>query len=198
MRIMTLIGITLSLLATALEARDQVPREKKSSLTAIEYNPLDHTIMSDSQQYAPNLGGLRQYLDQELTTDSREYGRLNARLQELEKQDQFAFRASLLPFGLGAGSLLVGAMLAQDEEPTDAQLKRVHEKGERLMLYGVGGLAFGFLLNSMLAPDESDVKEFIRFHNGRAGQAVSGRKAASSYRIQLLSENTLLSFQYKF
>jgi hypothetical protein len=198
MRIMTLIGITLSLLATALEARDQVPREKKSSLTAIEYNPLDHTIMSDSQQYAPNLGGLRQYLDQELTTDSREYGRLNARLQELEKQDQFAFRASLLPFGLGAGSLLVGAMLAQDEEPTDAQLKRVHEKGERLMLYGVGGLAFGFLLNSMLAPDESDVKEFIRFHNGRAGQAVSGRKAASSYRNQLLSENTLLSFQYKF
>jgi hypothetical protein len=198
MKFLTLIGFTLSLFTTALEARDQVPREKKTALSPIEYNPLDQTIMSDSRQYAPNLHGLRQYLDQELTADSREYGRLNARLQELEKQDQFASRVSLLPYGLGAGSVLVGLLLAQDEEPTDAHLKRIHEKGERLVLYGVGGIAFGFLLDHLLATDESDVKDFIRFHNGKAEPAMSRHKPSSSFRVQLLTGKTLLSLNYKF
>lgn len=198
MQALRLTALMLALVSTVLEARDRVPREAKSSLSALDYNAIDNTIMSDSQQYAPNLVGLRQYLNQEVAQGSRDYERLNSRLQELEKQDQFAFRASMVPFGLGAGSLLIGSLLYQDEEPTDPRLKSIHERGGRLMLYGLGGLVAGFILSDMLAPDENDLREFIQFHNSGATRAATQQGKSSNLSFHLLTGDSVLALSYKF
>lgn len=191
------VAIILALAATTLEARDHVPREKNGTLRSLEYNTTDNTVMSGSQQYAPSITGLRQYLNQEVAPATRDYERLDSRLQELERQDQFAFRAAMVPAGLGVGSLLVGSLLRQDEEPTDAQLKSVHEKGGRLMLYGVGGLALGFIVHSILAPDDQDVRQFIEFHNGERNP--SARKSQGpNISLGLLERDSLVSLSYRF
>lgn len=196
MKILSYAALVLTFLSTALEARDQIPREKKAALTPLEYNAVDQTIMSGTGQYAPNIQGLREYMDREVASGSRDYERLSQRLEELERQDAFAFRASMIPFGLGLGSLLVGSLLREDEEPTDPRLKSAHEAGGRLMLYGLGGIAAGFLVNVALAPGESDVRDFIQLHNGQASTARQG--AASHLSLRVLSENTLVSLSYSF
>lgn len=197
MKLVPYVALLLTLLSTALEARDQIPREKKATLTPLEMNTVDQTIMSGTGQYAPNIKGLREYMDKEVVSGSRDYERLNQRLEELERQDAFAFRASMVPFGLGLGSLLVGSLLREDEEPTDPQLKSIHDTGGRLMLYGLGGIAAGFLINIALSPGESDVQDFIQLHNGKAS-ALEGRGAGQSLSLRLLSENTLVSLSYSF
>lgn len=197
MKLVHYAAMFLTLLSPALEARDQIPREKKAALSPLEYNTVDQTIMSDSGQYAPNIKGLRDYMDKEVASGSREYERLNQRLEELERQDAFAFRASMIPFGLGLGSLLVGSLLREDEEPTDPQLKSIHDTGGRLMLYGLGGIAAGFLVNVALSPGESDVRDFIQLHNGKAS-ARGGRGAGQNLSLRVLSENTLVSLSYSF
>jgi hypothetical protein len=197
MQTFRLTAFILAIVSTAAAARDQVPREQKSSLSSLEYNGIDNTVMSDSQQYAPNLVGLRQYLDTEVASDSRDYNRLNHRLQELEEQDQRAFRAAMIPAGLGVGSLLIGSLLRQDEDPTDARLKSIHETGGRLMLYGVGGLALGFIVHSILAPDDQDVRQFIQFHNGQAHQ-TSQLDKSQSWSLGILTKDTVLSLSYQF
>jgi hypothetical protein len=198
MNMLKLTGIILCLFSTALEARDQVPREKKSALSPLEYNTIDQTVMSDTRQYAPNLKGLREYMDLEVASGSRDYDRLNSRLQDLERQDAFAFRASLVPVGLGVGSLLVGSLLRQDEEPTDPRLKSVHDTGGRLMLYGLGGICLGFIVNSILEPGDKEIREFIQLHNGKASQTSSRSGPGSKMSVHLFSENTLVSMSYKF
>lgn len=190
-------ALVLTFLSTALEARDQIPREKKAALTPLEYNTVDQTIMSGTGQYAPNIKGLRDYLDREVASGSREHERLSQRLEELESQDAFAFRASMVPFGLGLGSLLVGSLLREDEEPTDPRLKSVHETGGRLMLYGLGGIAAGFLLNVALAPGEADIRDFIQLHNGKAS-AGARHGAGRNLSLRVLSDNTLVSLAYSF
>jgi hypothetical protein len=190
-------ALILILISPALEARDQIPREKKAALTPLEYNTVDQTIMSGTGQYAPSIKGLREYMDSEVAADSRDYERLSQRLEELERQDAFAFRASMVPFGLGLGSLLVGSLLREDEEPTDPRLKSVHETGGRLMLYGLGGIAAGFLVNVALAPGEHDIRDFIQLHNGKAS-AGTGHGAGQSLSLRVLSENTLVSLSYSF
>jgi hypothetical protein len=190
-------ALVLTFLSTALEARDQIPREKKAALTPLEYNTVDQTIMSGTGQYAPNIKGLRDYMDREVASDSREYERLSQRLEELESQDAFAFRASMVPFGLGLGSLLVGSLLREDEEPTDPRLKSVHETGGRLMLYGLGGIAAGFLVNVALAPGEADIRDFIQLHNGKAS-AATRHGARRNLSLRVLSDNTLVSLAYSF
>ncbi len=194
LRFVTLI---LALVSPTLTARDHVPREANSSLRSLEYNAVDNTVVSGSQQYAPNIGGLRQYLNQEVTPASRDYERLDSRLQELEKQDQMAFRTAMIPAGLGIGSILVGSFLRQDEEPTDAQLKSLHEKGGRLMLYGLGGLALGFMVHSMLAPDDHDVRQYIDYHNGQKTQSTP-KNQGTSISLGLLERGSLVSISYKF
>jgi hypothetical protein len=190
-------ALVLTFLSTALEARDQIPREKKNALTPLEYNTVDQTIMSGTGQYAPNIKGLRDYLDREVASGSGEYERLSQRLEELESQDAFAFRASMVPFGLGLGSLLVGSLLREDEEPTDPRLKSVHETGGRLMLYGLGGIAAGFLVNVALAPGEADIRDFIQLHNGKAS-AGARHGAGRNLSLRVLSDNTLVSLAYSF
>jgi hypothetical protein len=190
-------ALVLTFLSTALEARDQIPREKKAALTPLEYNTVDQTIMSGTGQYAPNIKGLRDYLDREVASGSREFERLSQRLEELESQDAFAFRASMVPFGLGLGSLLVGSLLREDEEPTDPRLKSVHETGGRLMLYGLGGIAAGFLVNVALAPGEADIRDFIQLHNGKAS-AGARHGAGRNLSLRVLSDNTLVSLAYSF
>jgi hypothetical protein len=197
MKFLSYTALFLTLFTTALEARDQIPREKKAALSPLEYNAVDQTIMSDTGQYAPSIKGLREYMDKEVASGSRDYERLNQRLEELERQDTFAFRASMVPFGLGLGSLLVGSMLREDEEPSDPSLKSIHEAGGRLMLYGLGGIAAGFLVNVALAPGESDVRNFIQLHNGKAS-ANSRPGATSHVSLRVLSENTLVSLSYSF
>ncbi|HET9236083.1 MAG TPA: hypothetical protein VFO10_02460 [Oligoflexus sp.] len=196
MKILPYAALVLTFLSTALEARDQIPREKKAALTPLEYNAVDQTIMSGTGQYAPSIRGLREYMDREVASGSGDYERLSQRLEELERQDAFAFRASMVPFGLGLGSLLVGSLLREDEEPTDPRLKSVHETGGRLMLYGLGGIAAGFLVNVALAPGESDVRDFIQLHNGQASTTRHG--GGSHLSLRILSENTLVSLSYSF
>lgn len=197
MKFLPYAALFLTLFTTALEARDQIPHEKKAALSPLEYNAVDQTIMSGTGQYAPNIKGLREYMDREVASGSRDFERLSQRLKELEDQDAFAFRASMVPFGLGLGSLLVGSLLREDEEPTDPRLKSVHETGGRLMLYGLGGIVAGFLVNVALAPGESDVRDFIQLHNGKAS-AGARHGAGSQLSLRLLSENTLVSLSYSF
>jgi hypothetical protein len=197
MKFLSYAALFLTFFTTALEARDQIPREKKAALSPLEYNAVDQTIMSGTGQYAPNIKGLREYMDREVASGSRNYERLSQRLDELERQDAFAFRASMIPFGLGLGSLLVGSLLREDEEPTDPRLKSVHETGGRLMLYGLGGIAAGFLVNIALAPGENDVRDFIQLHNGQAS-AASRHGSGSPLSLRILSENTLVSLSYSF
>ncbi len=197
MRTFRFFALVLALVSPTLNARDHVPREAKTSLRSLEYNAVDNTVMSGSQQYAPNIEGLRQYLNQEVPPASRDYARLDSRLQELEKQDQMAFRAAMIPAGLGIGSLLVGSLLRQDEEPTDPQLKSMHEKGERLMLYGLGGLVLGFVVHSALAPGDQDVRQYIEYHNGQKTQSAR-QNQGPSIRLGLLERDSVISISYKF
>jgi len=187
-------------LASTLEARDQVSRGTEGAKGTLDYNATDGTIMSSSHQYPPTIQGLRQYLNQELILDKQEYHRLNSRLGDLEKQDQMAFRISLIPTGLGFGSLLVGSFLRHDDEPTDPQAKNIHDQGGRLMLYGLGGIVGGFILNELIAPDKDDIHNFIEFHNGMTGQE-SGRTSTNqgpSLSVNLFAEDTFLALSYKF
>lgn len=200
MRILLLSCLTSLLFTTILEARDQVPRGTESSKGSLDYNAADGTIMSPSHQYPPTIQGLRQYLNQELTQDAQEYSRLNSRLEALEQQDQLAFRISLIPTGLGFGSLLVGSFLRHDEEPTDPLAKNIHDQGGRLMLYGLGGIVGGFILNELLAPDKDDLHNFIEFHNGKTGQQSSrtGTNQGQRLSVNLFAEDTFLALSYKF
>lgn len=184
------------LFTSKLVARDQVPQAEKSSKGSLDYNPIDGTIMSQSKQYPKSIEGLRHYLDQELAQDTPEYNRLNSKLQDLESQSKFADRLSMIPAGLGIGSLLVGSLLRQDEEPTDPRVKSIHDTGGRLMLYGIGGLAGAFLLNHMLSPDDDDIQAFIRFHNGQASQPHNN--SHNSMSLNLLSGDQLITLSYTF
>ncbi len=191
-------ALLLALFSSGLQARDHVP--SSSTNGSLEYNPIDGTIMSQSKQYPKSIEGLRQYLDEELTKSAKDYTKLDSKLQGLESQSKTAATLAMIPVGLGFGSLLVGSWMRQDQEPTDARAREIHEQGGRLMLYGVGGLVGGFLLYSALAPGDEELRTFIRFHNGAANIRPEQKPLVNhdSLSLNLLSGDKLITLSYRF
>lgn len=191
--------ILLSLSKGAL-ARDHVKAAEPGVISPLEYNAVDGTVVSQTQQYPVSIEGLRHYLDQEVTLKSRDYERLNTRLLALESQQRTASSLAWIPAGLGIGSMIVGSVMRQDDEPTDPRLRDMHEQGGRLLLYGFAGILGGLALNEILAPNDKDIRAFIRFHNGPKSQepGISGGSSQDSLSLKVFSEGKLLTLNYAF